>query len=149
MNGTFEAEQALYSVFPEQSPRPVGWGTYQDDLDTHFYICGFVEMYDDVPTAQDWAATVSQLHLNSMGKSPTGHFGFHVTTHLANVPVNNTWNMSWQAFWAQHMESLFEQDELLHGSDDEVTQLKEAFLTQVIPGFLDPWSLMEEPSSRV
>ncbi|KAK8104727.1 uncharacterized protein PG998_011760 [Apiospora kogelbergensis] len=117
MNGTFEAEQALYNFLPEQSPRPVGWGTYKGDPDTHFYMCDFVEI---------------------MGKSPTGQFGFHATTHLANVLVNNTWNSSWQAFWAQQMESLFDQDELLHDPDDEVTRLKEVFLTQVIPRFLGP-----------
>ncbi|KAK8016751.1 hypothetical protein PG993_014940 [Apiospora rasikravindrae] len=138
MNGTFEAEQALYNFLPEQSPRPVGWGTYKNDPDTHFYMCDFVEMYDDIPSANDWAATVARLHLNSMDKSPIGQFGFHVTTHLANVPVNNTWNPSWQTFWAQQMVSLFDQDDLLHGPDDEVTRLKEAFLTLVIPRFLGP-----------
>ncbi|KAK8131984.1 hypothetical protein PG999_000157 [Apiospora kogelbergensis] len=138
MKGTFEAEQALYNFLPEQSPRPLGWGTYKGDPDTHFYMCDFVEMYDDIPSAHDWATTVSRLHLNSMGKSPTGQFGFHTTTHLANVPVNNIWNSSWQAFWTQQMESLFDQDELLHGPDNEVTRLKEVFLTQVIPRFLGP-----------
>ncbi|KAK7999592.1 hypothetical protein PG990_012192 [Apiospora arundinis] len=138
MNGTFEAEHAIYTFLPEQSPRPVGWGTYKDDPDTHFYICEFIEMHDFIPRAHDWAATVSRLHLNSMGKSPTGQFGFHVTTHLANVPVNNKWNSSWQAFWTQQMASLFDQDDLLHGPDDEVTRLKGAFLTQVIPRFLGP-----------
>ncbi|KAK8075420.1 hypothetical protein PG997_010083 [Apiospora hydei] len=95
-------------------------------------------MYDTIPTAHDWAATVSRLHLNSMGRSPTGKFGFHVTTHLANVPVNNTWKSSWQALWAQQMESLFGQDEILHGPDDEVTRLKELYLTRAIPRFLAP-----------
>lgn len=73
-----------------------------------------------------------------MGRSPTGQFGFHITTHLANVPVNNMWNSSWQACWAQQMESLFDQDELLHGPDEEMARLKELYITRVIPRFLGP-----------
>ncbi|KAK7962011.1 uncharacterized protein PG986_002836 [Apiospora aurea] len=138
MRGTFEAEQAIYETLPEQTTRPVGWGTYKDDPDTHFYMCEFIEMYDIIPTAHDWAATVSRLHLNSMGKSPTGQFGFHVTTHLANVPINNTWKSSWQAFWGQQMESLFDQDEILHGRDEKMTRLNELYLKRAIPRFLGP-----------
>lgn len=138
MQGTFEAEQAIYEFLPQQSPRPVGWGTCKGDTNMHFYLCEFIEMYDSTPSAHDWAAAVSRLHLNSMGRSPTGQFGFHIATHLANVPVDNAWNSSWQAFWAQQMESLFDQDELLHGPDEEMTGLKELYITRVIPRFLGP-----------
>ncbi len=103
---------------PNLVPKPVAWGTYADDPDAHFYMCEFVDMRDRVPTPPDWAAAVSQLHLNSMGKSPNGQFGFHVTTHLSNVPVNNTWNPSWEAFWAQQMKGFFDQEEKVNGRDD-------------------------------
>ncbi|KAK8071954.1 hypothetical protein PG996_005302 [Apiospora saccharicola] len=138
MQGTFGAEHAIYEFLPEQSPRPVDWGTYRDEPDMHFYLCEFIEMHDSVPSAHGWAATVSRLHLNSMGRSPTGQFGFHINTHLANIPVNNAWNSSWPAFWAQQMQSLFDQDELLHGSDEEMARLKEMYVTRVIPRFLGP-----------
>ncbi|KAF4772925.1 hypothetical protein HER10_EVM0007404 [Colletotrichum scovillei] len=138
MKGTFEAENALYTFAPGQVPKPIGWGTYASDPDTHFYLCEFVEMYDDLPGARDWATSVSNLHLNSMGKSPTGQFGFHVTTHLANVPVDNTWNSSWESFWRQQMKSLFDQDDRVHGTDYELTALKTAFLNKVIPRYLGP-----------
>ncbi|KAI0131938.1 Fructosamine kinase-domain-containing protein [Xylariales sp. AK1849] len=138
MSGAFEAEKALHASIPDQVPKPIAWGTYHDDPETHFYMCEFVEMYDDIPSARDWAATVSALHLNSMGKSPTGQFGFHITTHLANVPVNNSWNPSWQAFWAQQMTSLFDQDVKVNGPNEELTQLKSAFFDKVIPRYLGP-----------
>lgn len=138
MEGTFAAEQALYSFLPDRVPRPVAWGTYVSNPEMHFYMCEFVEMYDEVPNPEAWAEAVSSLHLNSMGKSPTAKFGFHVTTHLANVPVNNTWNPSWASFWAQQMTSLFEQDDKIHGSDAEIDALKEAFLDKAIPRYLLP-----------
>lgn len=103
MKGAFEAELALYTFVPERVPRPLAWGTYAGDPSTHFYMCEFMELRDKLPSASQWAAAVSTLHLKSMGKSPSGQFGFHVNTHLANVPVDNTWNSSWEMFWAQHM----------------------------------------------
>lgn len=99
MKGTFAAESAIYSAVPEHVPKPVAWGTYKSQPDIHFYICDFVDMLDDVPEPGRWGESIARLHLNSMGKSPSGKFGFHVTTPLANIPVNNTWNESWEALW--------------------------------------------------
>lgn len=126
MEGTFAAESALYSAIPEQVPNPLAWGSYKSLPDIHFYKCDFVDMVDDVKSARGWAEIVASLHLNSMGKSPIGKFGFHVTTHLANVPVDNTWNDSWEVFWAQQIRSLLEQEEILPGPDEEFSLLKSA-----------------------
>ncbi|KAK7430727.1 hypothetical protein QQZ08_002771 [Neonectria magnoliae] len=138
MKGTFEAEQALYTFVPGQVPKPIACGAYINDPSTNFYLCDFVEMNDDVPTTRGWASTVSALHLKSMGKSPTGQFGFYVTTHLANVPVNNTWQSTWEAFWKQQMESLFDREKQLHEPDEENESLKLAYLDSVIPRYLRP-----------
>ncbi len=56
--------------------------------DVHFYLCEFVDMGCELPSSTAWAAAVSELHSASLGKSPTGEFGFHVTTHLGDVPVD-------------------------------------------------------------
>jgi hypothetical protein len=37
MEGSFEAENALHEFIPEHVPRPIAWGTYSSDPDTHFY----------------------------------------------------------------------------------------------------------------
>lgn len=138
VEGTLEAEQALYNFIPGRVPKPLACGTYAGEPQTHFYICEFVEMYDDLPSPHDWATAVSELHLNSMGESPTGQFGFHVPTHLANVPVDNTWNSSWYVFWKQQMKSLFVHDEQLHELDEELESLKADFLDKAIPRYLGP-----------
>lgn len=139
MKGTFEAETALHTFIPDRVPRPIAWGTHADDADTHFYMSGFIEMYEDLPSASGWARAVSTLHLNSMGNSPTGQFGFQVPTHLANVAINNTWNPSWEAFWAQQMKSLFQHEENIHETADvELEMLKTAFLDVAVPRYLRP-----------
>lgn len=65
-----------------------------------------------------------------MGKSPGGDCGFHVNTNLANVPVNNTSNDSWEVFWTQQMRWLLEQEEIPQDSDEEFSILKSAFVQQ-------------------
>ncbi|RYP92351.1 hypothetical protein DL770_001553 [Monosporascus sp. CRB-9-2] len=138
MKGAFEAEKALHEFIPEHVPRPIAYGTYKSQPDTHFYLCEFIDMLDDVPSARGWATAVAELHIRSMGKSPGGQFGFPVNTHLANVPVDNTWQSSWETFFAQQMRSLLDQEEALHGPDAEFTSLKDAFFNEVIPRFLRP-----------
>ncbi|KAL0475006.1 Fructosamine kinase domain-containing protein [Neurospora intermedia] len=138
MKGTWEAENALYKFVPHYTPRPVGWGTYENDPDTSFYLCQFIDMHDRLPSPREWAEAVSSLHLISMGKSPTGQFGFPVVTHLANVPVDNTWNASWEAFWTQQMKGLFDQEARVNGPDDELEALKTTYMAEVIPRYLRP-----------
>lgn len=138
MEATWKADSALYEFAPDHAPRPVGWGTYANDPDTHFYLCEFVDMDDDLPGPREWAVAVSSLHLNSMGKSPNGQYGFPVATHLSNVAVSNTWNASWEAFWTQQMQSMFDRETRVNGPDDELEALKAAYLTEVIPRFLRP-----------
>lgn len=139
MKGAFEAEEALYSFIPDKVPRPIAWGTYVSDAQTHFYMSDFIEMADNLPSPRGWAEAVSTLHQNSMDKSPARQFGFHVTTHLANVPINNTWNPSWEAFWAQQMKGLFDQEEKARKDRDvDLRLLKTAFLEKAIPRYLRP-----------
>ncbi|KAH7324679.1 Fructosamine kinase-domain-containing protein [Stachybotrys elegans] len=138
IRGSFEAERAAHQFIPELVPRPIAWGTYVAKPDIHFYLAEFVDMYDEIINAKDWASAVSSLHLNSMGKSPTGEFGFHVNTHLANVPVNNAWQSSWQALWRQQMEGLFDHEESLYEPSQRLADLKTAYLDRAIPRYLGP-----------
>src|SRR5262245_40870681 len=105
MKGTFEAERAVHFAIPKHVPKPLGWGTYKAEPETHFYISEFVDMMDDLPEACDWGETVARLHISTSGKSPGGKFGFGVTTYLANVAVDNSWTDSWELLWAQQMRS--------------------------------------------
>ncbi|KAK0705999.1 hypothetical protein B0T26DRAFT_725183 [Lasiosphaeria miniovina] len=116
-------------------------GSFANDPDRHFYLCEFAHMlnHEIPPPPYDWASAAAQLHLQSMGKSPVpNHFGFGVPTFLADVPVDNTWNASWEAFWAQQMRGLFEREERLNGPDEELTRLRKAYFEKAIPRYLGP-----------
>ncbi|ROT38107.1 hypothetical protein SODALDRAFT_279012, partial [Sodiomyces alkalinus F11] len=138
MEGTWEAENALFDAIPLHVPIPIGWGTYSADPNTHFYISEFIEVTDEVPSPQQWARVVAQLHRRTTGQSPAGKFGFGAVTHLGNVPVDNRWSDTWETLWANQMKSLLDEEERRHGPDEEYTRLKEAFFRFVLPRYLGP-----------
>ncbi|KMP02587.1 hypothetical protein CISG_04219 [Coccidioides immitis RMSCC 3703] len=140
MAGTFEAETALHAIIPNHVPKPTAWGTYKTQSDIHFYLCEFVEMSDRLPSCRQWAEATSQLHVRSAGKCPQGRskFGFHITTHLANIPIDNSWHDSWESFWAWQMKSLLKHEERIRGPNHEFSRLKQSFFDKVIPRLLRP-----------
>lgn len=69
---------SLHSVVPEFVPKPTAWGTYTTLPDTHFFLCEFRDMTDDMPDPHKFGALLSAVHQKSV--SPNGKFGFHVTT---------------------------------------------------------------------
>lgn len=116
----------------------MAYGSYSSRPDMHFYIAEYVEMVGAPPEPKGWAEDFSTLHKRSMGKSPEGKFGFHIDTHLANIPQDNTWNSSWEKFRAQSFRALCEKEGAARGPDDELTRLKKAFHDIVIPRYLRP-----------
>ncbi|KAF2966274.1 hypothetical protein GQX73_g7307 [Xylaria multiplex] len=135
LKGNFEAENALYEFVAEYIPRPISFGTYMTRPDLHFYICEFVDMVDEVPSPVAWAKAAAALHKRSVAP---GKFGFHCTTHVANVLVDNNWDSSWEVVWTHQMKALLLQDEVLHGSDGEYSKLQATFFDVVIPTYLRP-----------
>jgi hypothetical protein len=148
MKGAFESEKAVYSFVPEYVPKPVTYGSYHSRPDMHFYMAEYVEMDDTHPDPKAWAETFSTLHKRSMGRSPEGKFGFHIDTHLANIPQDNTWNSSWEQFFAQIFRSMCEKEEAARGPDANLTRAKKVFHELIIPRYLRPWSRMGGSSTQ-
>ena len=138
MGGIYESEKALYDYSPDHIPKPMGWGVYAADPNKWFYIAEFHDMIDEVPEAKPFVSIISQIHKASMGKSPTGKFGFHVTTHIAILPNDNTWQSSWEVWFAQAMRKMIELEEMAHGKDDKLESLKKDLFDKVIPRLLRP-----------
>ena len=138
MLGTFESENVLHSFAPTSVPKPIAWGTYKSEPDSHFYMCDFHDMTDDLPDIRKFCAIVAKIHRDSMGKSPNGKYGFHVTTHLAYVENDNTWRDSWEEWYVAAMKRMLEEEENSHGSDPELSELTAALFDKVIPRLLRP-----------
>ena len=117
-------------------PKPHAWGEYKSEPDKWFYLCDFHDMVDEVPAVDRFVSIVARVHQNSMGKED--RYGFQVPTHLANIPNDNSWQSSWETFFAQLMKRMFEIEGKAHDGDDEFEELKEGLLGKVIPRLLRP-----------
>ncbi|KAK8063113.1 hypothetical protein PG997_015210 [Apiospora hydei] len=82
--GEFEPMKAIRALLPEFVPAPIAHGTYESCPDTHFFLCEFRNMVEEMPDPYKFAAQLAALHQSS--KSPTGKFGFHATTYSGNLP---------------------------------------------------------------
>ncbi|KAK5631742.1 hypothetical protein RRF57_007456 [Xylaria bambusicola] len=93
LKGEFESTSAIYAITPDFCPRPIAWGTFKADNDSHFYICKFYEFTDGLPNPKLFCANLAKLH--SFHTSPTGKFGFHVITYNGDLPQDNTVCYPW------------------------------------------------------
>ncbi|KAL8855330.1 MAG: hypothetical protein Q9178_008019 [Gyalolechia marmorata] len=127
------AKARLQTMSPSQSP-----GGHKDEPGSHFYMCDFYSMTDDLPDISKLCAVVARIHLDTMGKSPNGQYGFHVTTHLAYVDNNNSWSYSWEQWYARALKRMLQEEEKSHGPDDELKALTNAMFEKVVPRLLRP-----------
>lgn len=127
---------AIHKVLPEFIPRPIACGTYQTISDTHFFLCEFREMTEDMPDPHKFAALLSRLHQKSV--SPTGKFGFHVTTYAGNLPQFVAWEDSWETFFAKSMRQALDLEIESKGPSEELEILSQALFEKVIPRLLRP-----------
>ncbi|KAL7930185.1 Fructosamine kinase domain-containing protein [Trichoderma chlorosporum] len=134
--GEFHSMSAMHNVLPDFVPRPIACGTYETIADTHFFLCEFREMTEDMPDPYKFAAFLSALHRKS--ESPTGKFGFHITTYAGNLPQFVAWEDSWEAFFAKAMRQALDLEIERRGPSEELDALSHALFEKVIPRLLRP-----------
>jgi protein-ribulosamine 3-kinase len=138
MEASFEAESALYKYNPDHIPKPIAWGNYESDPKTWFCLLEFHDMAEEVLDPTEFVPIIVQIHKASMGESPDGKYGFHVPTHLANIPNDNTWQASWEVWFTQAMKKMFDVEEQAHGKDMRLEELKKGLYEKIIPRLLRP-----------
>lgn len=136
LHGEFESMKAIYTVLPNFAPKPIAWGSYHSIPDTHFFLCDYREMGDDMPDPDKFAAHLAALHQNS--KSPNGKFGFHMTTYSGNLPQRNDWEESWESFFAKNLRWALKLELEAKGHDPEFDKLVPIIFEKVIPRLLRP-----------
>ncbi|KAI0527862.1 Fructosamine kinase-domain-containing protein [Xylaria bambusicola] len=136
LKGEYESTSAIYSITPDFCPRPIAWGTFKTDNDSHFYICKFYEFTDGLPNPKMFCANLARLH--SSHSSPTGRFGFHVVTYNGDLPQDNTWSDSWEAFFESGFRHVLNVREARAGPSAELDELLQPFFGNVIPRLLRP-----------
>lgn len=136
MHGEFESMSAIHTLLPDFAPKPIAWGTYKTIPDTHFFLCDFREMIDEMPDPHKFTARLAALHQDS--KSPEGRFGFHVTTYTGNLPQTNEWEESWETYFTKSMKWALELEIEAKGPAPEFDVLVPVLFGKVIPRLLRP-----------
>lgn len=132
----FESAKAMHALQPHLIPRPIAWGTYESISDTHFFLCEYREMVDEMPDPHKFGAHLAALHQDS--QSPTGKFGFHLTTYSGNLPQATEWEESWEKFFTKNLKLALELELQAKGPDPEFDTLLPILFDTVIPRLLRP-----------
>lgn len=66
LRGEYHGVSALYKIIPNGIPRPIAWGTYKADPNSHFYLCEFVDMIEELPDIRQFCRLLAKLHHDSM-----------------------------------------------------------------------------------
>ncbi|KAH9889620.1 Fructosamine kinase-domain-containing protein [Xylariomycetidae sp. FL2044] len=136
VEGEYESMKAIHTIVPEFVPRPVAWGSYDTVPNTHFFLCEFREMRQEMPDPHEFAARLAEMHQKSI--SPEGKFGFHVTTYSGNLPQVVEWEHSWEAFFAKSLRKALDLEIKAKGPDPELDLLIPVLFDKVIPRLLRP-----------
>ncbi|KAK2788697.1 hypothetical protein FQN53_003206 [Emmonsiellopsis sp. PD_33] len=136
MEGEFHSMTAIYKAVPELVPKPIGFGTYEEQPDVHFFICDFHTMTDGIPDISDFPAMLARLHKN--GVSPNGKFGFFVTTYHGRLAQDTTPCDTWEESFSRGIDQFFRAEEVSQGYDEEMAELRKGIMEKVIPRLLRP-----------
>jgi protein-ribulosamine 3-kinase len=142
MEGEFESLKALHDVLPDFATCPHAWGKFKNkrtdsDSDTYFLLADFREVGEQPPNPFKFTARLAELHKNSI--SPTGKFGFHITTYHAKLPqITDCWEESWAVLYRKQLAQMIKLDEEKHGEWPEFKVVCNLVLEKVIPRLLEP-----------
>lgn len=138
VEGEYESMRLLNEISPHMTPKPLGFGTFKADEDTHFFLCEYVDLLDELPDVVDFCSDLADLHLRSQTHSPNGKFGFAVTTCNGTVQQYTSWTSSWETFYIKSLKAAFELEREVHGASEEMDELLPSLYEKVCPRLLRP-----------
>ncbi|KAH8589977.1 NADP-dependent oxidoreductase domain-containing protein [Bisporella sp. PMI_857] len=136
LKGEFEATSSIHLIAPDFTPRPITYGSFKSIADSHYYICKFYELAEELPEASDFCSKLAGLH--SQSKSPNGKFGFHVVTYNGDLPQENGYADTWEEFFINGFKHMLNLNIERGGPWKEMEELKSDMISKVITRLLRP-----------
>ena len=130
------SRKALQQYLPNNVCIPLAHGTYDSDPGTSFFLTPFRYLTDKIPEPAQFVEIFEKLHRSSV--SPTGKYGFHVTTFNGWVPLVNDWCDTWEEFFARQFRSDILWEQGIRGPDPDFDRVADEFFQKVIPRLLRP-----------
>lgn len=134
--GEFESTSAIRSITPDFVPEPIAWGSYKSSPDTHFYLCEFRSLEEELPEPPVFCQKLAELH--KKGNSPNGKFGFHVVTYNGNLPQENGFTDTWEEFFVNGLKHMLRLNFEVAGPSNQLEELIPNMMEKVIPRLLRP-----------
>lgn len=138
VEGEFNSMTMLHKFAPEMVPKPIGFGTYESNDDIHFFLCEFIDLYDELPDIVDFCKGLADMHLRSMDNSPNGKFGFPVTTCNGTAKAYTEWQSSWEEYFIQTLKQTVNLEEVAQGESTEIREMLPTLYEKVCPRLLRP-----------
>ncbi|KEY71832.1 hypothetical protein S7711_10062 [Stachybotrys chartarum IBT 7711] len=134
--GEYESQKAMWEHIPDNVVVPLAHGTLQLDDSKSFFLTTFRDFKSKDPSPEELISLLKELHTRAI--SPTGKFGFHVTTFNGYVPLVNDWCDSWEEYFSRQFRSDIEWEQGIRGPDREFNNVVDEFFQKVIPRLLRP-----------
>ncbi|KAM5356573.1 hypothetical protein ACJ41O_003219 [Fusarium nematophilum] len=139
LRGEYEGSKTIHKYTPGGIPRPAAWGTYRSEPNTHFYLCEFMNMREELPEISEFSAMLAKLHHDSMvDKDAPTEFGFHVMTHEGSMYQDISWSKTWEEMYTRRFQSFVDQELVSQGPSEELDEIVPQFMSRVIPRLLRP-----------
>lgn len=137
MQGEFHAISEFYKVAPDFVPKPHSWGKYAlEDSEAYFLLLEYIEMTNaTMPDPVQLCSKLARVHRDS--QSPTGQFGFPVTTCQNLYPQNVGWESNWTTFYTALIKHVMAMDFQTNGYWEDLDKAEQRIVEHVIPRLLD------------
>ncbi|KAK4690786.1 hypothetical protein P7C71_g6084, partial [Lecanoromycetidae sp. Uapishka_2] len=132
----YESQKALAEIIPDNVVIPMAWGMFEKDKSKAFLMTHFRDLHTSPPPTVQFLAILKKLHQTSV--SPTGKFGFHVTTYNGPPKMVNDWTDNWEEYFGRQLRSDISFLQNVYGEDAELADLTEAFIQKVVARLLRP-----------
>ncbi|EEY14404.1 conserved hypothetical protein [Verticillium alfalfae VaMs.102] len=136
VSGEYRSMTAIHVVMPSLVPKPIAWGSCEDEPDLHFFLSEFRSMTEGLPAIDAFSQRVAQLHRSAT--SPDGRFGFFEPTCHGHTPIDHGWHETWEAYFASTTRRLFHWEQAAQGPNHDILNLMGPFFSNVIPRLLRP-----------
>ena len=101
---------------------------------TYFLLSDYLTISDRLPDPVKLANLLANLHRSSV--SPTGQFGFYISTFDGRMPQVTTWDPSWQSFFSKLLAGALDMYLQNNGSWKGLEEMVQRTRTHVIPRLL-------------
>ena len=136
LKGEFESTLAIHTIQSDFAPKPVAQGSFTKLPNTHYYLCKFYELAEELPEPSEFCAKVAALHEKS--ESPNGKFGFHVVTYNGDLPQENGFTDTWEEFFSNGFKHMINLNIERGGTWEDIESLQSDMLSKVIPRLIRP-----------